>query len=281
MFTLPIGFFSSNSSNHPAAPTVYSVANASASYIVPAGVTVITVEVWAGGGAGGLSTGGGSGYVKFDMIVNPGQTLSLIIGGGGTGASSSSAIGGGGIGRGRAGGGGGRSEIRSGATLVGVAAGGGGSGYTGFSGQSNIGGAGGGTNGTNGAIHNGTGGGGGTQIGGGNGGTSSDSNFLAGSSGVANTGGDGAGQGNSGFGGGGGGGYFGGGGGGVIQFGDGGSGGGGSGYYNPAITTNQTLSTGSGSIPPATDSIYYAGLAGVGGNAYPSSAGNDGRIVIY
>jgi hypothetical protein len=71
----------------------------SGAFIVPAGVTEITVEMWGGGGAGGGSTsagggsarggagGGGGAYVSSILTVEPGQELEVVIGTGGTGVS--------------------------------------------------------------------------------------------------------------------------------------------------------------------------------------------------
>jgi len=59
------------------------------SFIVPSGVTEITVELWGGGGSGGSGcgnsaggSGGGGGYVKATLSVTPGETLTIRVGGG-------------------------------------------------------------------------------------------------------------------------------------------------------------------------------------------------------
>lgn len=58
------------------------------SFIVPNGVTTITVELWGGGGSGGAviygtsGAGGGGGYVKATLSVTPGETLLVRVGGG-------------------------------------------------------------------------------------------------------------------------------------------------------------------------------------------------------
>lgn len=59
-------------------------------FIVPDGVTTITVELWGGGGSAGTITGfntgslgGGGGYVKATLSVTPGETLIVRVGGGG------------------------------------------------------------------------------------------------------------------------------------------------------------------------------------------------------
>ena len=58
-------------------------------FIVPSGVTEITVELWGGGGSGGSGcanarggNGGGGGYVKATLSVTPGETLIVRVGGG-------------------------------------------------------------------------------------------------------------------------------------------------------------------------------------------------------
>ncbi|MDN3204840.1 glycine-rich domain-containing protein [Algoriphagus sediminis] len=68
-------------------------------YVVPAGVTSIDIQVWGAGGAGGGSTdagrfrgrggagGGGGAYVTGTVTVQEGETLTIIVGAGGTGVS--------------------------------------------------------------------------------------------------------------------------------------------------------------------------------------------------
>ncbi|WKZ75418.1 MAG: HYR domain-containing protein [Vicingaceae bacterium] len=48
-------------------------------FTVPAGVTKITIEAWGAQGQGG--NGGLGGYVKGDLVVTPGQTLNIYVGG--------------------------------------------------------------------------------------------------------------------------------------------------------------------------------------------------------
>ena len=70
----------------------------SGTFVVPAGVTLISVELWGGGGGGGTSTlltspngnkfldgngGGAGGYVKFVLDVTPGESFSVKVGAGG------------------------------------------------------------------------------------------------------------------------------------------------------------------------------------------------------
>lgn len=72
---------------------VYNTTGAS-TFIVPDGVTQITVEVWGGGGKGGDRSGGGGhggsggggggGYSRSVISVTPGQTLNLNVGAGST-----------------------------------------------------------------------------------------------------------------------------------------------------------------------------------------------------
>ena len=61
-------------------------------FIVPAGVTQITVEAWGGGGRGGTGSqgnhrrggGGGGAYVKSTLTVTPNQSINLSVGAGST-----------------------------------------------------------------------------------------------------------------------------------------------------------------------------------------------------
>jgi len=90
-------------------------------FVVPAGVTSITMEAWGaqGGDHAGISTGGNGAYIKGDVQVTPGSTLSIIVGQQGIDDGNGAANGGSG--------GGGGSFIYSGTTLY-IAAGGGGGG---------------------------------------------------------------------------------------------------------------------------------------------------------
>ena len=72
-------------------------------FIVPAGVTNITVEAWGGGGAGGgvtgdrSASGGGAGgaYVKsIGLLVTPGNTYTVTVGTGAIGTYTAGASGG-------------------------------------------------------------------------------------------------------------------------------------------------------------------------------------------
>jgi len=245
------------------------------SFTVPPGVTSVTVTA---SGAGGEETspdsvGGAGGLVKAKVIVTPGETLRIYVGGKGGGAGSGSGgYNGGGDGGapdlrsgdfsgpayvGVAGGGGGASDVRQGgnklADRIVVAAGGAGAGlYAGCCSGTNsgAGGAGGGKTGEHGANgccfgnSDGNGGRGGTQSFGGSGGAGAGSGSCHNDGGSGSLGKGGAGgqvcvSASGGGGGGGGGGYFGGGGGGGGNHysgsydGSGGGGGGGSSYVTP------------------------------------------------
>lgn len=282
------------------------------SFIVPSGITSITVKVWSGGGGGGAGgsssaggAGGGSGYVNATISVTPGETLTTYVGGGGAGGTRNTAGGGGG--------GGGYSSIYRGSTpLVIVAGGGGGGGGRNSSSQTGgAGGAGGGTTGVAGSNAGGTrtvtGGGAGTSSSGGSAGTGGINNGTAGSSlngglgadglsssgadgsaanGGLATGGDGGAATSSNFaaGAGGGAGYY-GGGGGSSTYGSrsffwtyytGGSGGGGGSSYTNSGLTGVTNTAGSG-VNPGNSSDSDRNGAGTGGSGGSSgNVGSDG-----
>jgi hypothetical protein len=71
-------------------------------FVVPAGVTEITIECWGAGGCGGRATsttrtagGGGGAYSKTtNLSVSPGNTLYVTVGAGGDGTSATPATGG-------------------------------------------------------------------------------------------------------------------------------------------------------------------------------------------
>ena len=151
------------------------------SFIVPAGVTSVTIEAYgAQGGTGddgyGYCEGGLGGYSKGDLIVTPGQTLNIYVGGQGSTYSNGNVGGwnGGGLGAQYGTDGGGASDVRiNGTSLydrVLVAGGGGGSAIGSYINQ---GGSGGGLLGSDGISSSGfIAGGGGTQSSGGAGGSS-------------------------------------------------------------------------------------------------------------
>ena len=206
-------------------------------FSVPAGVTMVQVDVRGGYGTGlaGFNPQGLGGRVQGLLPVTPGESLTIVVGSGGSidpfpiGGFN----GGGSFGANGVYGGGGASDIRRGATTLVIAGGGGGAGLSGGAG-----GPGGGLVGGSGTGTCGAGGGGGTQTAGGAGG-SGGSGGSSGSPGTSGTGGKGGdGPGGTAFGGGGGGGgYFGGGGGGACGVsGGGGAGGGGSSFTDASMT---------------------------------------------
>ena len=197
----------------------FNFTGAQQNFVVPGGVTQVTVEAFGAQGGTGFNSGGAGvngGSVTATIGVTPGETLVIFVGGqggaGGNNVAGSAGFNGGAVG-GLAqggGGGGGASDVRQGGSAlvnrVVVAGGGGGS-----QGSGN-GGAGGGTTGAGGgnSVGAAVGGGGGSLGAGGAGGSGGD-----GTAGVLGSGGAG-GLGVTtqiGGGGGGGGGYFGGGGG--------------------------------------------------------------------
>lgn len=110
-------------------------------FVVPAGVTSVTIEAWGAQGWSGTNTGGKGGYATGVLSVSQGQVLNLYVGGQGTVAIGNLTPSGGGWNGGgngqtndgvnSAGGGGGASDVRVGGTTltnrVIVAGGGGGS----------------------------------------------------------------------------------------------------------------------------------------------------------
>ncbi len=95
--------FLSNEANAQCASTTLTYGDTGAgtfTYVVPAGVTSIDIQVWGAGGAGGGSTdtgsrfrggggagGGGGAYVVGTVTVQEGETLTIVVGAGGTGVS--------------------------------------------------------------------------------------------------------------------------------------------------------------------------------------------------
>lgn len=288
------------------------------SFMVPKGVTSITVKAWGGGGGGGGGgtngaggNGGGAAFAQATLNVTPGEFLTVHVGGGGN-----AGVGAPGRNSGDGGSGGGRSAVLRGSTHLVVAAGGGGGG--GGDNSSTVaggaGGVGGGNTGADGAGSSATTGGtGGTQVGGGSGGsggsTGENGRLTAGGAGSRGSqagsptscGGNELGQGPAGGvtnggeagegnvqagcsgGGGGGAGYYGGGGGGNSTSGDAGGGGGGGGSSLVSGTSTSTAN-GSGQSAGNTADSDYAGSAGQGGSGGATTAsgtdGNTGRIVI-
>lgn len=249
--------------------TTLSFTSTSQNYVVPTGVTAITVDLKGaqGGKFSGFTDGGKGGRTQTTLAVTPAETLTVYVGGqghdggidgaggfhgGGDGGDASTVPSQGGAG------GGGHSEIKRGSTTLAVAGGGGGSFAT-------AGGAGGGTTGGDGASIPGAtagAGAGGTQSAGGVGGAAGESSSQIapndGDAGASLAGGDGGDTTGGGGGAGGGGGYFGGGGGGSGR--TPGPGGGGSSYSSGTNTVHtQGYQSGNGSItivaPEATDIV--------------------------
>jgi len=277
-------------------------------FVVPAGVSSVTVKAWGAGGGGGRNdslvggTGGGGGFVGGTYAVSLGDELSITVGAGGGVVNTGKS----------AGGGGGWTGVSNGtanAVIVVAGAGGAGAGGDNKNHTAGDGGAGGGTTGmaggdsiytSGGATTPSTGGQGGTQIAGGAGGAS-DGGTVNGADGAAlvgGTGGRGPGGGAGGApgggaggpgvgydpgGGGGGSGWYGGGGGGggaLSHVGGAGGGGGGSSYADPA-GSDISNTAGSGTTPGNNGDPVYADGAGVGGaNGAPGDAGGNGLIVI-
>lgn len=143
----------------------YPYSGAPETFVVPAGVTSVTIEAW--GAQGGMSdpvTDNLGGYATGELAVSPGDVLNIYVGGQPSGEPGG--FNGGGAGDSLGAGGGGASDVRTaGNTLndrVIVAGGGGGGGI--WSGANVIGGVGGGLTGGDGLrAPNNAGGGGGTQ----------------------------------------------------------------------------------------------------------------------
>lgn len=287
---------------------VYNTAGTTA-FVVPTGVTSITVKAWgAGGGGGGGNNGGGiggagggGGYAKAVISVTPAESLDVLVGTAGAKATTNTA----------AGNGGGYSALKRSATFLLQAGGGGGGGGTRGSRAGGAGGAGGGSSGVAGSspASGGGGGGAGTNAAGGAAGAAG-TGGAAGRAGIANAGGNGmasvtscatstAGTGGAGGtgaggsggiytgascsnGGGGGGGRYGGGGGGTTNSNNRGGGGGGGG--SDLVTGTSTVETaGSGTTPGNSGDSDRGGLGdgGSGGaTAAAASAGDSGIVVI-
>ena len=228
----------------------YSYTGFDQTFIVPAGVTKITVELLGASGSTAY-TGDGStrgGYVYGDLTVAPGQTYTIIVGG--QNNDGYFQYGGGGAGSfGYGGSGGGRSAISFIGTDFVVAGGGGGDAYY-----------------TNGGLGGGLIGGSGYY--GATGGTQSSGGVPSGfgaAFGSLQNGGNG-----SSGGGGGGGGYYGGGGGGGW-----GNGGAGGSSYVGRLTGTVVNTQGGGASSPANASSYFPQLTGHGRVkiTYSSSSG--------
>ena len=244
---------------------------AAQTWIVPAGVTSVTVDMAGGAGTTASGAGGLGGRLQATVTSNPGDTWNIYIGGGGagqTGGFNGGGTGGNGgnsggqtpISYSNGGGGGGGTDIRVGGTALTnrtlVAGGGAGSGGTASAGLTTgtpKGGVGGGTTGGEGfdsfnTTQTSQCGQGGTQSAGGAAGNYNPAGQTAGSSG---NGGQGSNGGNGfGAGGGGGGGYFGGGGGSGDNGWDVCGGGGGSSFSGSgtSVTHTQGFQSGNGYV---------------------------------
>ena len=272
---------------------VFTYTGSNQTFIVPAGVTSLTIKMWGAGGAGGFYGIGGTGaYVTGTLTVTPGQTLTIVVGQGGS-INYTSTFGGGGAGGNASGGsGGGRSAIRNGSIEI-ITAGGGGGGGGNYNTYYTSGGGGGATNGNDSVTASGgnysgklgtttTGGAGGTLAG-----------TLPAAPGTAGTSLQGGTGGSSTYsGGGGGGGYFGGGGGSGHTALNGnrvGGGGGGASYTagtgftgtNTTGTAGSPNTTGTNTLVPGNTDIDYIIGVGNGGNYSPETGGNGLIVITY
>jgi hypothetical protein len=271
------------------------------SFVVPTGVTSLSVKIWGAGGGGGREgyRGGAGGYTEGNLTVTPGETLTIIVGQGGILHSGfpldrdyrygGGASGGGGDSYNLTfGSGGGRSAVRRGTLELATAGGGGGGGYADHGGNA------GGANGLPvlGTLSSAYPHGGQTNNNGlgpgGTGGTHGQSGNESGVAGIQFKGGYS--QGINGAltseAGGGGGGYFGGGGGGDNR-----GGGGGSGYFG-GLSNGATSGSAQGTLyPPNTTDPDYpsasnpstgSGAIGTAGDGASTgnSTGGDGLIVL-
>src|ERR1035437_6036466 len=105
------------------ASTTFSYTGGSQSFVVPTGVTSLTVECWGAQGGAGMSTAGLGGYLKSTQTVTPGETLDSEGGrSGNTGGTDTASYNGGGrsYGGGYAGNlmGGGASDVRRGGSAL-------------------------------------------------------------------------------------------------------------------------------------------------------------------
>lgn len=275
-------------------------------FVVPAGVTSVTVKAWGAGGGGGAGSGssgrgghgGGGGYAKAVVTVTPGETLTVDVGSGGAKAPSASS----------GGNGGGFSAVRRSATYLVQAGGGGGGGGSSGTGTGRNGGAGGGSSGAAGQTGGtaGSGAGGTTSAGGGRG--TAGTNGVAGASGAANAGGNpggtgatcsttvsgtggngGTGAGGGGTkaascssGGGGGGGRYGGGGGGSTNNSNNRTAGGGGGGSSLVTGTSTVETTGSNQTPGNNSDGDRGALGdgGTGATTFGSATNGDSGIVV-
>lgn len=77
---------------------VFTSPSATQTFIVPAGVTKVAIEIWGGGGGGANGGGGGGGgYAYRVMEVSPGNPINIVVGGAGQGATGTGNASAGGI----------------------------------------------------------------------------------------------------------------------------------------------------------------------------------------
>ena len=262
------------------------------SFVVPAGITSLTAQLWgAGGGSGSTGAkGAAGGYIEGTFSATPGETLTLVVGEGGhhmgPGHMDSNYGGAGNAGpstyTGHAnhnGEGGGLAGIFRGSPSQGnailIAGGGGGSHRDGWTGGT------GGPNGSNAHSSAGVFGAGGTQSAGGAGAVG---NRATGGTGSALVGGHGRINGNTWYPGpSGGAGYFGGGGGIHGESGYSGAGGG-SNYAESSVTSITNLGTTSHTatshLPPEQSDASYIAYAGQGGDPAINSSRGGGALVV-
>jgi hypothetical protein len=201
-------------SGGPVTDSTYTFTGTQQIFVVPPGIGLVSIEAWGAQGNSNTATspvaGGLGGYASGDLVVTPGETLYVEVGGGGLSSTTGGYNGGGNAGTvgcatAFGGGGGGASDVRQGGTALSnrviVAGGGGGAG------GNRVQGCGRGTGGGGGGGYYGGGGGaawpfastilptGGTQTAGGGGGTSTytsvpNNNGTAGSLGQGGNGGN-------------------------------------------------------------------------------------------
>ncbi len=262
--------------------TSYAYTGATSTFIVPGGVTSITIHaVGAGGGISGSFNAGSGGSSTGTLSVTPGATYYFVVGGTGASGSNTEAGGFGGGGTGYYGGGGGGMTWFGAANIFGtttstsqviIVAGGGGGG------SSCPGGTGGGSSGSTASMtgctsdSGGTGAGGGTQSAGGVGAYANYTQY-SGASGTFGHGGNGWYVNATNFGGaGGGGGYFGGGGGSTDQYAWNTGGGGGSGFVSSTLSAaTTTQGTGAPYQTNGSLSISYSQVTYVSSGTFTSA----------
>lgn len=245
----------------------FTYTGAQQAWVVPSGVTSIEIKTWgAQGGGAQTGIGGKGGYATGTLLVTPGETLYINVGGKGNAGTTNVQVNGGFNGGGYAraytsgayaASGGGATDIRKGGTALAnrviVAGGGGGTGF--YSSIAYAGGVGGGTSGTAGTNYSSyTGGSGGSQLGGG----AKGANSAYSQDGTMGNGGNSTATSGNWNGSAGGGGYYGGGSGGAV-----GAGGGGGSSYIGGVIAGSTIA-GNASMPSPLSSSNITGNTGDG-----------------